>query len=293
MPFRPIRLSAAAAALLAATSAAPAGTATFPYTELFDAQTASPPATNTAGQKWQQGSNGTWSIAAEAGLDKAYRFVGSQSTAGTALNGVSSFAAGATAPAAGSFSISTEFTLAANGVGTAGDNRVGLALFGTGFGFTGGAADPYYLADVMTANTGGGKIIRIISVKATNAELDGTVTGTFDLGTVYTLTVDGTITGTGGINLTAAVTGGGVTGSTAVFTDAARLTGTNFGYRNRSALAAGATGATSLDVNLDNYRLVVPEPATVGLLGVGTLGLLARRGRRTARWERVGEVAGL
>lgn len=160
-----------------------------------------------------------------------------------------------------------------------GNDFFGLGALGTGPNLTN--ADPVtanntaYLADLNGSNAV--RIIKLVNGATTATLATGTFPVTPTLNTAYTLTLTGTYNATGGLTLSFNVTDGTSAVTIANATpDTTPLTGQYFGPRNRNSATAG----TSATATVDNFSLVVPEPAGLGLIGMAAAGLLGRRRRR-------------
>jgi len=193
------------------------------------------------------------------------------------------------------FTITTQFTVAAAStapIGT-GVNTIGFGALGGNATFSGDTVpNAFYLADFSFASGPTAPAIdtgrlRILSLGDgagftgvnTSSNFDGATTGfAIQKGVTYTLRLTGTYAGST-LNLALGLfDAAGTTqiGTSATATDTSPLTGTNFGYRERTATT------TVLDVSYDNLS-IVPEPSSallVGLAGFGLIGI--RRRRRTA-----------
>lgn len=248
---------------------------TFPYLENFDGlQTGSGDFTLSTG--------GAWTLF-DSGVGGNKLFQNSILSTGGAMSSTASinfsgFLGGSTAQ---DFLISTEFKL--DLADTKSSITIGFGALGSTSTFGGGSSAPYYLADLVVAD-GGAALgrLRILEVAGSNdtfAQKVSTVALNWE--DTYRLTLQGTYVG-GALNMSLTLvnltTPDPETGSaidTISGTDPTPLTGTHFGYRNRT------NDAGEVQVKFDNFTVAVPEPSTVGLLGLGVVGLLARR-RRSA-----------
>jgi hypothetical protein len=181
----------------------------------------------------------------------------------------------------------TQFVVSTSGSVNAGfADTLGFGLFGLDPAFTGAAVgNAYYLADFNYAHgtvaTAEG-LLRILSL-GDSAGFTAGPTGLADdnagsttlavvPGNTYWLRLTTTYTGPT-INMTLSLfdsTGSTQIGTSATASDTSPLTGTNFGYRNRTPIAGGTT-----TIDFDNFR-IMPDPTTA-LAVLGLCGFLLRR----------------
>jgi hypothetical protein len=185
------------------------------------------------------------------------------------------------------FTITTQFTVT-SGATVPGQpsegNSVGFGAFGATAHFAGsGVSTAYYLADFTVASTNNEGNLRILSLGNTagfssiNGLADanpGTSGIAIDLNTTYTLKLTG-VYSSGTLNMTFSLfdaSGLNQIGTSATASDSSPLTGTYFGYRDRTI--------TAQTTNFDNYS-VIPEPGVTGLLlgGFGLAIALRRKSR--------------
>lgn len=190
------------------------------------------------------------------------------------------------------FVLETRFTVTsvASAMASGGTNTMGFGAFGLDNVFTGGATgNAYYLADFAfqrgsASSTADGRL-RILSlgdgagftgVDGVADANGGSTTLAISLNTAYILRLTGTYAGsTLSLALGLFDENGVQIGSSATATDTSALTGTNFGYRNRSELS---TGSDPITIDYDNFS-IVPEPSSLLLLAgsLGSLVILRRR----------------
>ncbi|GHC09742.1 PEP-CTERM sorting domain-containing protein [Cerasicoccus arenae] len=170
-------------------------------------------------------------------------------------------------PVGTDWSISTTFSISTLESGM----TFGFGALGTNTAFSGGAGNPYYLADVNTAGS-----VRILEIASSPADLGGTKTSLPDGGlqtdTNYTMTLSGTYSG-GTLTMDLSITDGVNIGSVIGATDASSLTGQNFGFRNR------IPNAGTYSVSYDNFS-IVPEPGSAALIMSACVGMLLMMRRR-------------
>lgn len=170
-------------------------------------------------------------------------------------------------------------TTATNGTLT----TIGFGIFAAANNFIG----THYLIDWTMAGTGtGGGNMRILRqgggslASSTTAVSDGGLydSGHVPLATEFLMKVTGTYSGST-LSLAFSIwdsTGTNQIGGTATATDNAPLTGDFFGLRNRNPNTTASYNASFNDFNV----VAVPEPASLGLIGMAGLPLLRRRYRR-------------
>jgi hypothetical protein len=168
------------------------------------------------------------------------------------------------------FAVGTEFTVDSLTPGGTSTLNLGLGILSTTADLSSG--NQYRI--LYTTGTGAdtGKIT-IQEGGTTRATSTGVIPVTQDV--PYFLTVEVTYSGANP-TITAHLTQG-ASAISATFTDTTTpFAGEFFGYRT-AVNAVGGTAAENIDY--DNFG-VVPEPGSVGVLGAGAVGLLARRRRR-------------
>ncbi|MFA9476685.1 PEP-CTERM sorting domain-containing protein [Phycisphaerales bacterium AB-hyl4] len=187
-----------------------------------------------------------------------------------------------------SFTVSTTLNLVSQSA-SAGNKEAlpGLVLFGENLtGIEGsashGAGNNFYWATYQVYGLGNqvGNIGRMQISGGGQSTLSGTFA--FDSNNDYTLTVHGTYNELGHLTLEYTVSDGVTTSSVLSFTDTTPLTGEYFGLRGRMSGGADTQGVV---VDYHNFT-VVPEPASLGLVALGSLMMLSRRLR-----TRGGELA--
>lgn len=256
-------LVALAAAVLPATLAHAAVMA--PYTETFNDGVADMFASTTQG-----------SATATSGfsvVDNEYRMdlTKSSQTAGNAegLAGIEVSNLGSATNA--DFTYTTQGTLDAPASGTTDT----LSRFGVRFLADSATGDANsYFVDVRLSDG----VVRLIEFTGSSAASVGTVTGS-PLGTVTAgETLDFTVAATyAGSTPTFAINvSDGTSTANIAFTDTSARTGQFFGYRGSTT--SGSSTGTRLQVDYDNFQ-IIPEPASLALLGLGGLMLLPRRQR--------------
>ena len=147
----------------------------------------------------------------------------------------------------------------------------GFAALGNTSSTTGTTAgNKFYLADI--GNLGTTRILAFDGTGNTSVAVGGTLA--FDSAKTYTLTLTGTYTGAS-LVLALTVFDGTSTVSATSASIAAPLAGNFFGYRNRNNNAASDVYA----VAADDFKILVPEPSSLFLLGASLLGLAVKRRR--------------
>jgi hypothetical protein len=182
------------------------------------------------------------------------------------------------------FTVSTRFTL--NSIAGSGTTiTMGFGAFGASSTFAGSAALPNYLADWAVGGGGTLGTVRILAQGDTSgfSNASGNSGGGGVVGNTYELRLTGAYT-LGTLNMSFALFDGvgNQLGTTATATDTSPLSGTFFGFRNRTA-------ATNHAINLsyDNFRVsIVPEPTSATLMALAALGLVAVKRRRQPAWYR-------
>jgi len=268
---------------------AAAGAATAPYSNNFDGTGSNVDldaggnggtevVTSSAGGAWTVGSG-------------AYTLNVTNTPNAAGANNVSTAALPVTSVNTGNWFISSQFTVnSVSADSTAGRGLgIGFGAFGSTSTFSSTGTNKYYLADFSYLNGGTGVggaqgTVRILTITSGGnttvaSNVDAIPDGALVNGTTYTLRLSGTYAGTPGssaLTMTLGVydaAGTTLIGSSVVGTDAAPLSGANFGYRINYN-----DGGKSYNVSFDNLQ-VVPEPASMSLLGLAGLIALRRRSR--------------
>lgn len=251
---------------------APLGAAVLPYTNDFSGAGSNTALTELNDAHWAL-NNG------------AYRYTNS-STVSPPAAGVASVSI--TDVAGNAFTMETQFTVSSIGTVNSNGQRVGFGLLGASTGFGGSnSGSSFYLADFLYANPSAPGALRILALGNT-ADMSG-VDATVDanpgdatlallLGTTYTLRLTGSYSGSV-LNMTLGLfdaAGATQIGNLATASDSSPLTGTNFGFRNRT----GLSGGTAI-IDFDNFGVTataIPEPSSA--LPMGCLALFGAAGLR-------------
>lgn len=186
--------------------------------------------------------------------------------------------------AGNNFTVSTQFSVSSlTGPTSNNNNYLGMAILSNTSDFSGN----YYLFDFSYVLPGANQegAIRALrigtgSINGTPGSYDGNIADTslaISLQTIYTLRVTGTYNAQGHLTLTSSLfnaAGDTQLGTSGTLVDTNPLTGTNFGYRNRTG---GGIGTTN-NIDFDNFSVeAVPEPSALAFAGLSALGLLRRR----------------
>ncbi|MBC8041800.1 MAG: PEP-CTERM sorting domain-containing protein [Opitutaceae bacterium] len=234
----------------------------------FDFSSTPSPAFTTAGS--------TWTLNTTAGTySTSYTAISTTSTAA-----ITQSSYGGAASSALDFTLSSTFTL--NSIGASNSNTIGLGFLGSDAAFTNG-----YLVDISRSGTGGATF-RIVEFNSGIATVisTATVSGlTLTAATTYTISLGSTYIDTNSdlvddsLSISASFFQGSTLLSSVNTTDNTSQSGTNFGYRLRTA----SSGA-GIDTSFDNFTLstgAIPEPSTyAALAGLSMLGLAIVRRRR-------------
>jgi hypothetical protein len=177
------------------------------------------------------------------------------------------------------FTLSTSFRL--NSFDNTQVNRsiaIGMGLLAGNATFSGGATNPYYQVSIVAGSALTGDdapgMMRIVKVDAATTFLKtgSLVAGPLSTNVWYDMTVVGTYNPSGDLILSFTVTNTSTPTQTLTLTTdplTSPLDGQHFGYRQR---------VRNADVNVDfNEFALIPEPASLGLLGLGGLMMLRRR----------------
>lgn len=261
---------------------------TTPYSTDFTGPNGSTPADWTVGIAYGVGDS---DLATSFNIqNNALSFVASQSTSG-AVGNLSAFArvqVDAADPVAngGNFIITSEVTPASLTIDTNGNKafQAGLVALGSsGFGGTdalhGTSDHPFYWASLVLAHDGTPSITTgdIILQRADGTETKRVVANVLDtidieIGSPLTFRLEGTYNELGHLTLSFTISDGTATTTPVTLIDTDPLGGDYFGYRIRQVNGDDY----SIGVNLDNFS-IVPEPASLSLLGLGGLAMLRRR----------------
>lgn len=175
------------------------------------------------------------------------------------------------------FTVTTEFSVSEMTIGGASWNfQIGLNFLATSP--TEGATEDYYRLFVYRDNeTAQVELQRFVNGSGSTVDSKSAAFGYLaPTGGVYTLSVTGTYLPGGSLKLDYSVASDSKGTVSDTYTDASPLDGEYFGVRTRSRVFSGGTnkiGTTFHSFTVD----YVPEPAALGLLGLGSLLCLRRR----------------
>lgn len=189
-----------------------------------------------------------------------------------------------------SFTMQTDFRATSlNTVSPYNSSTIGFGAFGTNSAFSGGAGNPYYLAD-FTFYGGSAGQLRILKIADTNTTIgtngsavaSGHLTNfAINTGVDYTLKLDAVYDPdamTLSLTLGLYDSLGSLIGTKASGTTTGVLTGDYFGYRNR--IGQGGTGTNFAFDNFQINTAAIPEPASFAVILGGAVMLFGFNQRR-------------
>jgi len=289
---------ATVAALAVGVAASFASAANIPYAETFDddaLNNATPsepapengtftPVHRTVGGDADTSSSTTWAVRADSpGRDyeldtsvtsEASGFVAQQSASELTFSGL----------ADNPFAIASDFEV--DSVSSVQNSFVGLFARNTGAGpggFPTSGDGVAYQLRYFTSGPNVGKLV-LVGSGFSNTTSTGSLTVDATGATTYSISLEGAILGDGSVALTGTLSDGSSTIDVTATDDGADgvLGGDGFGLLGQvQANDVTDTQTSTLNVDFDNLT-VIPEPASVGLAGLGALAMLKRRRKAPA-----------
>lgn len=221
----------------------------------------------------------TWSVVVDGSGNHLYQ---NSLQATGAAKGFSSLQFTNLGPASSANNFEVSTILAPVSVGSPGtiNSTAGLRFLSTNSGIT----DDCYVADLnLGANAGRMRLVEFTGTTAvvypSSTQTSQPLVPNFSITKSYLLDVKGTYDGSNALTVNFTVTEVGAPANTQTYaytTDTTPRTGQYFGFYD-----SYSSGGSPMTVNYDNLS-VVPEPSCMAFLACMTLGLIARRSRRSS-----------